>query len=57
MDYHPYISDVPIDLDDLDLVITYCTCGTPDPLEHTKECLMALPINILREVEKLCAED
>ena len=47
-------SDVEISMDDLDLVTTYCTCGTPDSCEHIDTCVMALPIEILREVEALC---
>lgn len=50
-------SDFEISFDDLDLVTTYCTCGTPDPLEHVDTCIMALPIKILREVEAICAQD
>ncbi len=54
--YKPYISDVGINMDDLDLALIYCSCGSPDPLEHLKTCTMALPIDILKEVEAICNE-
>lgn len=54
LQFKPYISDVGIDMGDLDLALIYCSCGSPDPLEHLKTCVMALPIPILREVEALC---
>lgn len=44
-------------MDDLDLADTYCTCGSPDPLEHLASCIMTLPVDILREVEALVPSD
>lgn len=52
---HPICLDMEIEMCDLDLVTTYCTCGSPDPLEHLETCGMALPIEVLREVEMICA--
>lgn len=54
---HPICLDVEISMDDIDLADTYCTCGSPDPLEHLDTCVMALPIDILREVESLVKEE
>ncbi len=55
--YRPSHNHLFTDLGDLDLCETYCSCGTPDPynLGHTESCAMSLPIDILREVEAICA--
>lgn len=39
----------------LQLCKDYCSCGTPDPLDHTEKCPCSLPLDILEEVEELVA--
>ncbi len=44
------------EIQDIDLSRTYCDCGCPDPLneDHTENCTMQLPTEVLLEVEAIC---
>ena len=33
----------------------WCSCGTPDPLDHLDTCTANLPVDVLHEVEQLCS--
>ncbi len=47
------------ELENIDLSRIYCDCGCPDPVneDHTENCTMSLPLEVLREVEAICAQD
>lgn len=34
----------------------YCTCGTPDPLDHLDTCMVYIDILALLEVEAICTD-
>lgn len=33
----------------------WCSCGTPDPMDHIESCTVNLPQDIIKEIEDLLA--